>query len=172
MATLYSDLSRFEKHSSTKVDEGERHDRLNDLHDTFRQQVDRHQGQVVRRVGHSFVVQFPTAEAAVRCGLDLQNIYSRQNWLVKPGLRVEPRITVQFAPVVRKPGQTAQEVVRRAAALESFTPDSSVCVPQAVLEKIRGKVRAKVTDLGPHRLPKVLEPVLLYALVPARSVFQ
>ncbi len=139
----------------------EEHNRL------LRAAVDRHDGRVVKTMGDGFMVEFPSATAAVSCALDAQRAFARHNTAAGEDRQILVRMGVHAGEVAVRPDEDLLGLtVNVAARLEQEAPIGRVCVSDPVLGMVRHKVSAAVEPLGVREL-KGVGPAELYALSPA-----
>lgn len=139
VAILFSDIE-----GSTSLN-----DRLGDrawvrllaVHDkVVRQQVDRHDGHVVKTQGDGFMVGFAGAEAAVRCAVGVQRALDRGRRAGKE--RIAVRVGVHYGSVVHRENDIFGRNVALAARVAALADGGQVLVSEPVADAL-----ADVDDL-------------------------
>lgn len=167
-AILFTDMRGYSRQMGE--DEARTLERLREHNRILTAHFERHAGRVIKTVGDAFMVEFPSALAAVACALEVQAALSRRNTAVRPEDTIEVRIGIHVGDVVVEGGDLFGEAVNLAARLEPKAPPGEVCVSESVMAQVRRKVRARASDLGFVALKNIPQPVRLYALAPAESV--
>ncbi len=135
----------------------------------FDRQVDAHGGRTIKTVGDAYMVEFPSAVNAVRCGLDVQRELETHNGSKVDEDQIWVRMGIHFGDVIIKGDDLFGETVNIAARLEPKAPPGSICVSQSVFNQVRRKCEAWAKDLGLVELKNIKEPFQLYALFPSKD---
>jgi adenylate cyclase len=130
----------------------------------------RHYGREVKTMGDAFLVEFPNAIDAVRCGYDIQRAIREFNFSLTDEKRVHLRIGVHVGEVVESQGDISGDAVNVASRIEPFADDGGICITRQVHDHVKNKIDLQMTSLGSKSLKNVEEPVELYKIVmPWRS---
>ncbi len=163
-AVLFSDIEGFSQ--AMQADE-EATMKLLDVHNRLMdEQLERHHGSRIKGVGDGYMVEFGSVVAAVTCALDVQRRFAEHNQALDPKRQLRVRIGVHMGEVVVQDGDLLGHDVNVAARLQGEAPVGGVCVCEEDFARVRGKVNATVTRLGPRPL-KNIGTLELYALWPA-----
>ena len=125
----------------------------------------RHKGREVKTMGDAFLVEFPSAVDAVRCGYDIQRAIREFNFTLAPEKRIRLRVGIHVGEVVDADGDISGDAVNVASRIEPIAEDGGVCVTRQVYDHVRGKVDIPLSSLGPKSLKNVTDPVEVYKMV-------
>jgi len=125
----------------------------------------RHNGREVKTIGDAFLVEFPNAMDAVRCGYDIQRATREFNFSIAPEKRIHLRIGVHVGEVVESQGDIAGDAVNVASRIVPLAEDGGVCLTQQVYDHVHNKLDVPLVSGGKVSLKNVSEPVEVYRLV-------
>lgn len=164
-AILFSDIKGYSRQMD--ADEAGMLARL-EVHDAlFRDHIARQGGRVIKTVGDAFMVEFGSAVAAVKCGLEVQRALAQHNEAHADEQPILVRIGIHVGDVVVRDDDLFGETVNVAARLEPLAAPGGLCISQPVYDQVRRKVHAAGECLGPQELKNIAEPVVLYTIAPA-----
>jgi TolB-like protein/Flp pilus assembly protein TadD len=125
----------------------------------------RHNGREVKTIGDAFLVEFPNAIDAVRCGYDIQRTVREFNLSLAPESRIHLRIGVHLGEVVESSGDISGDAVNVAARIEPLAKDGGVCISRQVYDHVQNKFELPLTSLGAKSLKNVSTPIEVYEMV-------
>lgn len=133
-------------------------------------------GEEVKTMGDAFLVEFPSALAAVRGAIEIQKEMANRNERVTPDRQVLLRIGVHLGDIVRRENDVVGDGVNIAARIEPMAKPGGICISEDVARQIQNKVNNNLVRLGPGELKNIELPVVIYTLDPrnegaARSGF-
>ena len=107
-----------------------------------------HGGRVVDAPGDNLLAEFPSALEAVRAALGSQEALAEQNASVPEARRMLFRMGLHLGDVVSEGDHIYGDGINIAARLEGLAEPGGVCVSEALLQQVQGKLELKTEDLG------------------------
>jgi TolB-like protein/Flp pilus assembly protein TadD len=126
--------------------------------------LSKHGGREVKTIGDAFLVEFPNAVGAVRCGYDIQRSIREFNLSLAPDKRIHLRIGVHLGEVIESQGDIVGDAVNVASRIEPLAEDGGVCLSRQVYDQVKNKVDFNLPSLGPKSLKNVGEPIEVYKI--------
>ncbi|MEP7208522.1 MAG: adenylate/guanylate cyclase domain-containing protein [Casimicrobiaceae bacterium] len=87
-----------------------------------------HGGRVVKTAGDGMLLEFGSADAALRCAIDVQRAMSADNQSKAPDERTEFRIGINLGDIIVDGNDIAGDGVNVAARLEALAEPGGICV--------------------------------------------
>jgi adenylate cyclase len=125
-----------------------------------------HNGDEIKTMGDAFLVEFPSALAAVRCAIEIQKEISDRNVRVGPERQVMLRIGIHLGDIVRRENDVVGDGVNIAARIEPMAKPGGICISEDVARQIQNKVNESLVRMGPGELKNIELPVVIYKLEP------
>ena len=116
-------------------------------------------GRLIKTMGDGFLIEFPSAVAAVRAALAIQTDMRERGAAEPEDRRLRLRMGINVGDIVIDGDDILGDGVNIAARLEPLAPAGGVCISRAVFEQVRGKVDVELTAMGAQRLKNIPEPV-------------
>ena len=116
-------------------------------------------GRLIKTMGDGFLIEFPSAVAAVRAALAIQTDMRARGAGDPEDHRLHLRMGINVGDIVIDGDDILGDGVNIAARLEPLAPAGGVCISRAVYEQVRGKVDVTLTAMGAQRLKNIPEPV-------------
>ncbi|MBT5498330.1 MAG: hypothetical protein HOK54_21540 [Alphaproteobacteria bacterium] len=113
-------------------------------------------GRIVKHTGDGFLAEFPTAQDAVRCAVDMRD-----------GLRessLDFRFSVNIGDIIDDGEDIHGEGVNVAARLEGLAEPGSIYVSGEVHSLVRNRIEIEFVDKGEHEVKHVRHPVRVFAV--------
>ena len=126
----------------------------------------RHGGHEVKTIGDGFLVEFPSALEAVRCGLEIQQLMYRRNQGVTSEKKILLRVAVHLGDVEHRDGDVYGDAVNIASRIQSLTDPGGICITQQVYDHVRKNEEFRMVALGQNRLKNVQNPTEVYRVMP------
>jgi len=130
--------------------------------DLVRPLVTRHEGREVKTMGDAFLVEFPSALAAIKCAVDLERGLQKFNEGKRDKVMV--RVGIHVGDVVHEGGDVYGDTVNIASRIVSLAESGGVCVSQQAFDQVRNKLPYRFSDLGARELKNVSYPIGVYRL--------
>lgn len=131
----------------------------------IRNLLPQHSGREVKTIGDGFLIEFPSALAAVQAAAAIQRAMHERNLAIPPEGHVNVRIGIHVGDVIQRDGDIHGDGVNIAARLEPLAVPSGICISSAVWELVRNKVDFPLALLGPAELKNIQLPVVVHRVV-------
>lgn len=120
-------------------------------------------GRVVKGTGDGMLVEFPSAVAALKSAIEVQDLMLARNQEIPESRRMQFRVGINLGDVVADDtGDIFGDGVNIAARVESVAEPGGVSITDAVYQAVTGKVDAEFVDDGEHDLKNIERPVKLW----------
>jgi class 3 adenylate cyclase/Tfp pilus assembly protein PilF len=127
----------------------------------------RHGGREVKTIGDGFLLEFPSALAAVQGAVEIQQTLHERNVVSPPARRIDVRIGIHVCDVVERDGDIYGDGVNLGARLEPLATPGGICVSEDVARQVRNKLPNTLAALGPAELKNIeLATVVHRVLMP------
>lgn len=130
-----------------------------------REILPQHAGREVKTTGDGFLIEFPSALAAVQGAVAMQQALHERNRVQPAERQVRIRIGIHVGDVVLRDGDIHGDGVNIAARLEPLAEPGGICVSNAVSEQVRNKLAHPLTALGPAELKHIELPVVVHRVM-------
>src|SRR5271166_6228823 len=117
-------------------------------------------GRVVKFTGDGVLAEYPTAQSAVACALEIQELLRRPNAL-------QMRIGLHLGDIYLENGDVYGDGVNVASRLQELAEVGGICMSSAVHDLVRKSVQGAFEDGGERRLKHIAEPVRIWRVSPA-----
>lgn len=121
--------------------------------------VEAHGGQIVKRMGDGYLVEFTSCSEAVDCAVAWQGALADQDPQARTGPEIQFRIGINLGDIVADDADIYGDGVNVAARLESLAPAGGICVAESVRDAAGSNSVIQFEDLGPQRLKNITRPV-------------
>lgn len=129
----------------------------------FRSQIESHQGRVIDMAGDSVLALFEVTSGAVAAALEIQKALEAATGPQAADQRLRFRIGIHLGDVIEKAdGSIYGDGVNIAARLQAQADPGAVLVSEAVASTVRGRLAARIEDLGEKRFKNIATPLRVF----------
>jgi pimeloyl-ACP methyl ester carboxylesterase len=121
-------------------------------------------GRLVKTMGDSLLLEFPSVLAAVECAVAIQKMMAARNADTPEAKRVVYRIGINLGDVLIDGDDILGEGVNIAARLESICEPGGVSISRAVYDQISGKLAFGFRTLGLKKLKNIAKAVEVFVI--------
>ena len=123
-----------------------------------------HGGRVVSTAGDGFLMEFPSAVAAVECAVAIQLGIAQSNADVADDRRMEFRVGINVGDVIVDDDDIFGDGVNIAARIQALAEVGGIYISGSVFDQVKNKVAVAYEDLGEQRVKNISDPVKVYRL--------
>ena len=123
-----------------------------------------HGGRVVKTAGDGMLLEFGSADAALRCAIDVQRAMGADNRSKPSDERIEFRIGINLGDIIVDGNDIAGDGVNVAARLEALAKPGGICVSAAVREQVHGSLDVGFEDIGDQQVKNIMRPIRVFAI--------
>ncbi len=124
--------------------------------------VREHRGTLADFTGDAFLAEFPAAQDAVACALELQRVLAARNAALALQTRLEFRLGVHLGDVRHEDGRLFGNDVNIAARLHALADPGGLCISDFVRHEVATSLGLAVEDLGERELKNIAERVHVF----------
>ena len=140
-------------------------DMVKQQRELFRPLFAAHRGSEVKNTGDGFLVEFPSALDAIRCGISLQRTLQDRNGLLPATQAILVRIGIHLGDVDVQEGDVYGDGVNIAARIEPRADTGGIAVSQQVYDQVHNKISERFIRLGEAELKNIRMAIGVYKLV-------
>ncbi len=129
-------------------------------------EITRCRGRIVKTTGDGMLVEFASAQDAVRCAIDLQTAMSSRENDLDEDVRIRYRIGINLGDVVFDDGDIFGDGVNVAARLEALAEPGGVCISDMVYQTVLDRVGEPFRDMGGQRVKNISRSIKVWQWTP------
>ncbi|HTP80264.1 MAG TPA: adenylate/guanylate cyclase domain-containing protein [Bacteroidota bacterium] len=122
-------------------------------------------GKVIKSIGDSFMVDFPSAVNALRCAVEAQKKFWTFNQGRKDFDRIEIRVGIHLGDVIIRGEDIYGDGVNIAARLEAIAEPTRICISHDVYQQVKNKLPLQFFRMGAMELKNIADPVEVYEVL-------
>jgi adenylate cyclase len=126
--------------------------------------ISRHGGREIKTMGDAFLVEFPSALAAVRCSYAIQRAAREYNLSQADEEKIHLRVGIHLGDIVESEGDISGDAVNVASRIEPLAEDGGVCLSRQVYDHVQNKIDLTLVSLGSKTLKNVSAPLEVYKI--------
>jgi class 3 adenylate cyclase/cytochrome c-type biogenesis protein CcmH/NrfG len=123
------------------------------------------EGKVVKSIGDSFMVDFPSAVNSVKAAIDAQKRF----WTFNKGKsefdKIEVRMGIHLGDVMISGDDMYGDGVNIASRIEAITEPTRICISADIYNQVKNKMDLKVSRMGEMQLKNIPDPVEVYEIL-------
>ncbi|HUF43967.1 MAG TPA: adenylate/guanylate cyclase domain-containing protein, partial [Aestuariivirgaceae bacterium] len=123
-------------------------------------------GRIVKTTGDGVLVEFASAQDAVRCAVDIQTGMAEREGASTADGRIFYRIGVNLGDVVFDEGDVFGDGVNVAARLQGLSQPGGVCMSDIVHQVVGDRIREPFRDMGSQRVKNISRPIRVWQWTP------
>jgi adenylate cyclase len=124
-------------------------------------------GRIVKTAGDGFLIEYPSAVEAVRCGIVIQEQVTKHEQEQEVEQRFRFRIGINVGDVIASDDDIHGDGVNIAARLESLAEPGGILVSATVHATAANRLPCRFEDLGERSLKNIEKPVRVYRVAVA-----
>ena len=163
LAVMFTDIKDFSK----KMQENEiaaMH--MLETHDEMMSNVvEKHGGNVIKRIGDAFLVTFESVVNATQCAVEAQQNFHLYNKGKTELEKIVVRIGVHLGDVIFKGSDVFGDGVNIASRIQSIAEPGGVNITGSVLEQVKNKLDIHTVALGVPQLKNIKEQVKVFNII-------
>ena len=129
-------------------------------------EISRYRGRIVKTTGDGLLAEFPSAQDAVRCAIDVQTGMTSREAGQDEEQRIRYRVGINLGDVVFDDDDIFGDGVNVAARLEGLAEPGGVCISDIVHQTILDRVPESFRDMGGQRVKNISRPIQVWQWVP------
>jgi class 3 adenylate cyclase len=121
-------------------------------------------GRIIKTTGDGFLAEFPSATAALGCGIAIRRMNFAQEAGNNEADRFHLRVGVNLGDIISDGDDVSGDGVNIAARLEPLAPLDGICVSGAVRDQVREEFGVVLEDLGEQQVKNISRPIRAYRI--------
>jgi adenylate cyclase len=162
-AILVADVVGYSRHMER--DDAGTVTRLREIReDLIDREISANGGHIVSTSGDGILVEFASADASLRCAVEVQRAMAERNRLLAAADRIDYRIGINLGDIIVDGNDIAGDGVNVAARLESIAEPGGICVSGAVRDQVHGNLDIAFVDIGERQVKNIARPIRAFAV--------
>jgi class 3 adenylate cyclase/pimeloyl-ACP methyl ester carboxylesterase len=133
-------------------------------------EIERNRGHIVKTTGDGLLVEFASAQDAVRSAIDIQAEMLLRERDRPEDERIQYRVGINVGDVVFDDGDIFGDGVNVASRLESLAEPGGVCVSDSVYQMVQDRLSEPFRDLGSQRVKNISRAIRVWQWTPNAPV--
>ncbi|HQR12143.1 MAG TPA: adenylate/guanylate cyclase domain-containing protein [Casimicrobiaceae bacterium] len=126
--------------------------------------IKRNAGHIVHTSGDGMLVEFGSADASLRCAVEVQRGMAERNLGETASDRIEFRIGINLGDIIVDGDDIAGDGINVAARLESIAEPGGICVSGTVRDQVHGNLDIAFTDVGERHVKNIARPIRVFSV--------
>jgi len=129
-------------------------------------EIERNRGHIVKTTGDGLLVEFVSAQDAVRCAIEIQTGMIQRELDRSEDEQIQYRVGINVGDVVFDNGDIFGDGVNVAARLESLAEPGGVCLSDSVYQMVQDRLTEPFRDLGSQRVKNITRAIRVWQWTP------
>ena len=132
----------------------------------MKESIEQYGGRVIKSIGDSFMVDFPSAVNGVTCAMELQHRFWEFNKGKTDFSKIEVRMGLHLGDVIDVGNDMYGDGVNIASRVEAITEPNRICITQDIYNQVKKKMSSlNVFAIGPMKFKNIDDPVEVYEIL-------
>ncbi|MCA1409286.1 alpha/beta fold hydrolase [Ensifer sp. IC3342] len=136
----------------------------------FDPQIASRGGRIVKTTGDGMLVQFASAQDAVRCAINIQVAMADREGTSLEDRRILYRLGINLGDVLFEDGDIFGDGVNVASRLEGLAKAGGICISDIVHQAVADKIKVPFRDMGNQRVKNISRPIRVWQWTPDASL--
>lgn len=123
-------------------------------------------GRIVKTTGDGMLVEFASAQEAVRCAVSIQAAMNGREEVAAEDSRILYRVGVNLGDVLFDDGDVFGDGVNVASRLEGLAEPGGVCISDIVHQAVAERIEVPFRDMGNQRVKNISRPIRVWQWTP------
>ncbi len=121
-------------------------------------------GHIVHTSGDGMLVEFGSADASLRCAVEVQRGMAERNLREAASDRIDFRIGINLGDIIVDGDDIAGDGINVAARLESIAEPGGICISGTVRDQVHGNLDIVFTDVGERQVKNIARPIRVFSV--------
>ncbi|WP_292207353.1 alpha/beta fold hydrolase [Mesorhizobium sp.] len=136
----------------------------------FDPQIASRAGRIVKTTGDGMLVEFASAQDAVRCAINIQLAMADREGASPEERRILYRLGINLGDVLFEDGDIFGDGVNVASRLEGLAKPGGICISDIVHQAVADKIKVPFRDMGNQRVKNISRPIRVWQWAPDASL--
>ncbi|WP_292400217.1 alpha/beta fold hydrolase [Mesorhizobium sp.] len=136
----------------------------------FDPQIASRGGRIVKTTGDGMLVEFASAQDAVRCAINIQLAMADREGASPEERRILYRLGINLGDVLVEDGDIFGDGVNVASRLEGLAKPGGICISDIVHQAVADKIKVPFRDMGNQRVKNISRPIRVWQWSPDASL--
>jgi len=161
VAVLVADVVGFSRHM--EHDDAGTVARLREIRATlFDPKIHENGGRIVKTTGDGMLIEFGSADASLRCAVDVQRAMAARNANEAASDRIAFRIGINLGDIIIDGDDIMGDGVNVAARLEALAEPGGIAVSGTVRDQVHGSLDVAFVDAGERQVKNIARPIRVF----------
>ena len=129
-------------------------------------EIARHSGRIIKTTGDGMLAEFASAQAAVRCAIDIQTAMAGRERASPKDCQILYRVGINLGDVIFDEGDIFGDGVNVAARLQGLAEPGGVCIADIVHQAVADRFHEPFRDMGGQRVKNIARPIRVWQWTP------